>query len=191
MAAVVGRPEIRTTFPKEKRWTRAQVARMGEVGLLAAEEFELLDGRLVSTMGKGRLHVVAVRRLVVVLKEIFGEEFVDQEAPIDVSALDLETNEPEPDAVVLRRPALEIRDRNPQPEEVRLVAEVAAASLTSDLGWKAELYARAGIEEYWVLHLTGRQLLVHRNPEGGVYREVRAYEEDGNVGGIAVSRLMP
>jgi Uma2 family endonuclease len=181
MAAVTAFPEMTVGFPKEKRWTRADVARMADAGILVADEFELLDGRLVSTMGKGRLHVIAVRRLAAALKVIFGEDFVDQEAPIDVSSADLDVNEPEPDAVVLRRPALEILDRNPQPEEVRLVAEVAATSLTSDLGWKAGLYARAGIEEYWVVDLAARRLLVHREPQGGRYAEVAVLGENEAV----------
>jgi hypothetical protein len=52
-----------------------------------------------------------------------------------------------------------------------------------DLTTKAELYARGGIPEYWVVDLVHRTLVVFRNPEHGVYR-VRETHHPG-------SRLAP
>jgi Uma2 family endonuclease len=37
-------------------------------------------------------------------------------------------------------------------------------------GIKAPLYAAAGIPEYWVVNLTGRQIIVLREPHDGQYR---------------------
>ena len=50
------------------------------------------------------------------------------------------------------------------PATATLVVEVAVSSLQRDLGVKSELYARAGVEEYWVLDLDGRRLVVQREP---------------------------
>src|SRR5262249_32064485 len=41
---------------------------------------------------------------------------------------------------------------------------VSDTTLALDLTEKAELYATAGIPDYWVLDLTGRRLLVFRDP---------------------------
>ena len=41
--------------------------------------------------------------------------------------------------------------------------------LRYDMTGKRDLYARAGVPEYWVLDLKGRKLVVHRNPEQGKY----------------------
>jgi len=56
-----------------------------------------------------------------------------------------------------------------------MVVEVADTSLTFDLTVKARLYARAGIVEYWVLDISGRRLIVHRDPRDRRYQSVVAY----------------
>jgi len=53
---------------------------------------------------------------------------------------------------------------------------------------KARLYGRAGIVEYWVLDLTGRRLIVHREPQPGGYRSVTAYCESERVAPLASPR---
>jgi Uma2 family endonuclease len=50
------------------------------------------------------------------------------------------------------------------PTAADLVVEVADSSLNADLSTKAELYATAGIPEYWVLDVDGRRLFVFRTP---------------------------
>jgi Uma2 family endonuclease len=45
-----------------------------------------------------------------------------------------------------------------------LVVEVAESSLAFDREHKASLYARAGIEDYWILNLGARVLEVYRDP---------------------------
>lgn len=48
--------------------------------------------------------------------------------------------------------------------EVALVIEVADTTLNNDLGRKADLYAAAGIPEYWVIDLNEKRALLHANP---------------------------
>ncbi len=55
------------------------------------------------------------------------------------------------------------------------------SSLTFDLTVKASLYARAGIEEYWVLDVAGRRLIAHRSPRAGKYNSVEAYGEGETI----------
>ena len=50
-----------------------------------------------------------------------------------------------------------------------LLIEVADTSLDSDCGEKAELYAAAGIQDYWVVSLPERLVHVYRQPTGGTY----------------------
>ena len=45
-------------------------------------------------------------------------------------------------------------------------AEVADTSRETDLGAKRELYARAGIREFWIVDLTTDGVPVGRNPGG-------------------------
>ncbi|MEM6906148.1 MAG: Uma2 family endonuclease, partial [Pseudomonadota bacterium] len=55
-----------------------------------------------------------------------------------------------------------------------LIIEVSDATLTQDLGWKAERYARHGVAEYWVVDLVNRLLHIHRGPGEDGYGEVHA-----------------
>ena len=92
--------------------------------------------------------------------------------------------EPEPDVAVLRAPLEELM-RKPLPEDVLLLVEVAASTLAMDLSTKADLYARAGIADYWVLDVNQRRMIVHRDPVTGKYSSVVVYREDESVAPLA------
>jgi Uma2 family endonuclease len=72
-------------------------------------------------------------------------------------------SEPEPDVVVVRgRPG---DYRVSHPEHPLLVVEVAEPSLGFDREQTGSLFARAGIEDYWIVNLVDRVLEVYRDPE--------------------------
>jgi Uma2 family endonuclease len=160
-----------------KRWTRAECAALEASGLWDQQRLELVQGELISKMGKKRPHVNALVAVQAWLVRTFGEQFVNPEAPIDVAPEDNPTNEPEPDLVALAKPSREFQDANPRPGDLRLVVEISDSTLGFDLTAKAELYARAGIVEYWVVDVAARRLVVHLDPREGLYRSVTAYGE--------------
>jgi Uma2 family endonuclease len=176
------------TDPPRKRWTRAECATLESSGLWDQQRLELVHGELISKMGKKRPHVNALVAVQAWLVRTFGEQFVNPEAPIDVAPEDNPTNEPEPDLVVLARPSREFVDANPRPADLRLVVEISGSTLGFDLTTKAELYARAGVIEYWVVDVAARRLIVHRDPRQGLYRSVTAYSEEETVVAIASPR---
>ncbi len=171
--------------PPRKRWTRAECAVLETSGIWERERLELIGGELISKMGKKRSHVNALVAVQGWLVRTFGEQFVNPEAPIDVAPQDNPSNEPEPDLVVLAKPSREYQDANPTPGDLRLVVEISDTTLAFDLTAKAELYARAGILEYWVLDVAARRLIVHREPREGLYRSVIAYAEHEAVAPLA------
>jgi len=173
-----------STDPPRKRWTRGECATLEASGLLDQENLELVEGELISKMGKKRPHVSSFTRLQVWLMQVFGWSFVNAEAPIDVAPEDNPTNEPVPDLIVLGQDESHFTS-NPRPRDLRLVVEIAHTSLSFDLKIKAALYARAGMPEYWVLDVAGRRLLVHRNPQSGTYADVAAYSEQESVSPLA------
>jgi Uma2 family endonuclease len=146
---------------------------------------ELIEGELISKMGKNRPHVHILARVVGWLTEVFGVDFVNFEAPIDVAPQDNPSNEPQPDALVLRHTFSGFLTKTPQPYDLELVVEVSDTSLVFDLTIKAGLYARAGIPEYWVLDIQKRQLVVHREPSAGQYSLIVAYGENETVTPLA------
>jgi Uma2 family endonuclease len=154
-------------------------------GLFDQERVELIDGELISKMGKKRPHVDTATLLLEWLIQVFGGRFVNSEAPIDVAPEDNPTNEPVPDMIVLNRSYSGFRSATPQPKDLQLVVEVADTTFTFDTTVKAALYARAGIVEYWVLDVTGHRLVVHRDPQDGRYRSIAAFSEQESVAPLA------
>jgi Uma2 family endonuclease len=172
--------------PPRKRWTRDECAALEATGLLSQQQnLELVEGELIDKLGKKRPHVNAPSLLMAWLIRVFGWDFVNTEAPIDVAPEDNPTNEPVPDIIVLARPSSEIEKSNPVPADVRLIVEVSDTTLGFDLMAKASLYARAGIPEYWVLDIAFRRLVVHRNPASGRYSTVTAYSDQESVAPLA------
>jgi len=53
------------------------------------------------------------------------------------------------------------------------------------LSKKADLYARAGIPDYWVFDINNRRLIVHRQPVEGKYTSIVEYREDESVAPLA------
>jgi Uma2 family endonuclease len=167
--------------PPRKRWTRVECAALEASGLLDQERLELLEGELISKMGKKRPHVNSLGLLQLWMQQVFGGRFVSTETPIDVAPKDNPTTEPEPDLIVLKKDFTTFRSANPQPPDLYLVVEIADTTLAFDLKVKAPLYARAGIPEYWVLDVPSRRLIVHRDPQAGRYRSIAAYGEGESV----------
>jgi Uma2 family endonuclease len=73
------------------------------------------------------------------------------------------SNDPGPDLAVVTG---SIRDyATKTPTTAVMVVEVSDTTLSIDTTTKAELYATAGVPEYWVIDLVNNQLLVFRNPQ--------------------------
>lgn len=171
--------------PVRKRWTRVEIEAIESAGLLQQDRLELIEGELIDKRGKGRPRAIAISEMVESLVGAFGWPFVQQAATIDVSPEDNPRSEPEPDVCVLNRPITEFQDSNPGPSDLALVCEVSDSTVAFDLSTKANLYARAGIEEYWVLDLQGRRLIVHREPSAVGYKWLRTYLAGEKVAPLA------
>jgi Uma2 family endonuclease len=65
------------------------------------------------------------------------------------------------------------------PQDLRLLIEVSGENLTTDLGEKADLYARASVPDYWVVDLQSRVTHAHSGPSANGYasRSVVRFEE--------------
>jgi len=184
-------PEMTTAaVPHRKRWTREQCSLLESSGLFERERLELVDGDLVSKMGKNRPHVNAVMLILVWLQKTFGEAFVDTESPIDVNSTDNAHSEPEPDLIVRDQERSRFISGNPQPQDIRLLVEVSDSTLDYDLTVKASLYARAEISEYWVLDVAGRRLVVHRGAVNGCYESIISYSEQEAVAPLAAPEAL-
>jgi Uma2 family endonuclease len=169
---------------RKKLWTRSECELMERAGI-DTEHLELIGGELIDTMGKNSPHCTVVLLIHQWLCLTFGFLRVQQERPIEVADGDRPLYLPQPDLLVLRKSGTRFRNSLPKAADIQLVVEASDTSLRWDLRTKGPLYARAGMPEYWVLDISSRRLIVHRDPSGGKYRSVKTYREHQNVAPLA------
>ena len=162
------------------RITLEDYHRLGRAGILGEDDrVELLDGQLVDMSPIGPRHALAVDALTKLLVLAVAERAtVRVQNPIELDA----TTEPQPDIALVRQPWRGYPKAHPQPRDVLLLVEVADTSLELDRGAKLELYARAGIREFWVVDVTTNGVLVHRRPRGDRYDLVTRVESPSVLG---------
>jgi len=150
-----------TTYPVgTRRWTRAECDRLIDVGILQpGDPVELLGGELMVAEPHGSRHYTSIGLVEDALRTAFGAGWVIR--PQGPVVLDDES-EPEPDiAVVLGT----IRDYSGEhPARPFLVVEVSDSSRSFDRERKGGLYARAGLDDYWIVNLVERVLEIYREP---------------------------
>ena len=182
--------------PQVWRLSVEQYHQMVRSGILTEDDpVELLQGRLITKMSKNPPHSSATRFVRRELERLIPEGwYVDSQEPITTA-----DSEPEPDITVLRGSEESYTQRHPRPEDVGLVIEVSDSTLSSDRGLKLEIYAQAGIGEYWIVNLLERQLEVYTGPQGKTYQKQAIYDEtmavplslDGQMlGSVEVGKLL-
>lgn len=168
---------------------------MLDAGLFAGQRFELIDGDLIDKIGQNPPHSHALRLLNAWLTKIFGVERVQVQQPAEAATAEQERSLPEPDLAVLVELKADYRQRHPRGDELVLAIEVADTTARYDATTKRDLYARAGVPEYWVLDISGRRLIVHRNLSHGKFEQIESVPENSvvSLGGtqIPVSELLP
>lgn len=150
-------------WPRPRTFTRAEYHRAAEKGVFGPEErLELIHGEVVVKMSPQKSpHAWAVKETYDALQAALGSTFaVLAQAPVVLG----DSDEPEPDVLVVERKPRTRQRRLPVAADVKLVVEVADTTLRFDRGAKAALYAQAGISEYWILNLKDERLEVYRDP---------------------------
>ncbi|NJN30020.1 MAG: Uma2 family endonuclease [Synechococcales cyanobacterium RM1_1_8] len=142
--------------------------RMIEAEIFGPEErIELLLGQLIPMAAKGSPHSAAVARA----RDLFDDQLTRQQAQIRLQepVILQDHSEPEPDLALVKPDPNYYEAQHPQASDVFLIMEVADSSLTYDREIKSLAYAKAGIQDYWVLNLKGRKLHIYRNPSESGY----------------------
>lgn len=144
---------------------------MIDAGLFDAVRVELRDGVIVDMSPPSPIHEELVDILV---KRFMGAFFqhglfdavrVRSQNTVNVAMPDWL---PIPDFVILRE--ADYSNRRPDPHDVLLLIEVSNTTLATDLGRKLEVYAKAGIVEYWVADVTAHLWHIYHTPQAGHYR---------------------
>ena len=153
--------------------TTAEYNHLIETGRLTKDDrVELLNGEIVEKARSSPRHAACVKRL----SDAFHRKISDL-AIISVQHLiELPPDSaPEPDLALLKRRADYYAKAYPTARDVLLALEVADTTLVKDRMVKLPMYARAGIQETWLLDLNDNCLEIHAAPHLGVYQEVVSF----------------
>jgi Uma2 family endonuclease len=114
-------------------------------------------------------HEDALDRLVQWSFDVTSRDAVRVRVQFSVDIPQLESV-PQPDLAWVRQGSY--HKRRPNSADVFLIAEVADSSLRYDCGEKADIYAAAEIQDYWVVNVRAETVEVRRQPRGGHYQQL-------------------
>ncbi|TVQ51904.1 MAG: Uma2 family endonuclease [Spirulina sp. DLM2.Bin59] len=161
-------------------WSVEDYHRMIAAGILADRAVELWAGEIVEMSPETPIHYNTAKRGARYLEQLLaGRAEVRFNGPITLA-----DSEPEPDVAIVRLPESAYNTRHPGAEDIFWVIEVAKTSLQQDLEIKAQIYARAGIREYWIVDLTHHTLIVLRDPQGDRY-QCHTEHQEGAIAPLA------
>jgi Uma2 family endonuclease len=176
-------------FPR-RAFTVDDVRRMIDADVLGEDErIELIEGELVMMAAKGYAHELiksAVGRAIA--RAASDDVMVGFEMSIQLS--DNTIVEPDiavfPKHLLLRSAANFVQLAS---GSLSLAIEVAASSLAYDKGLKSQLYARHGVQEFWVIDANSRVTWVHTGPQGEGWSSIVEHGADQALSTMALPGL--
>ncbi len=176
--------------PRRVRYTRDQYRAMAEHGFFLGWRVLLINGEILQTAAMLEPHAAGISLVADALRAVFAPGYlVRVQMPLDVAT----NSDPEPDVVVVPGNARTYAQSLTAPAALLapVVVEVADTSLSLDTTTKPELYATAGVLDYWVLDVMNNVLMVFREPydlAGGTktYRTCITYTTADTVTLLAV-----
>lgn len=168
-----------------------QMVRRGLAGVLG--RVELRDGRLHRMNAQYTPHFRAKMALYRLLDRAVGAAAPKLEVGVEATVGFGRGFAPLPDLFVWAP----VSTDGPIPaSSVRLVVEIADATVKDDLGRKRDAYAAAGLPEYWVVDLGARALHRLSGPQDGAFRRAAPFAEGATVesdtlAGVAIAFTLP
>ncbi|MGC2235892.1 MAG: Uma2 family endonuclease [Pyrinomonadaceae bacterium] len=185
MTTVVEVEKVLPVVPK--RFRVEDFRKMTEAGILPEESgWEVIDGYLIDKTSIGSKHASTVKRLSKMLRDSARDlAIISVQDPIYID----DYNEPEPDIALLKPREDFYAESHPTPEDVLLLIEVSDSTIEYDREIKKNLYAGAGIIEFWLVNLRDNTVEVFSSPKNGNYRLTRILEPGETIEAAAVENL--
>ncbi len=167
------------------KWTIEQYHKLVEAGMLIDRRVELLSGDIIDMSPEGMFHAVYCGDAVDYLKQLLGNRAKVREAhPITLP----NDSEPEPDIAIVMPAPHRYLEHHPYPADIFWLVEYADSTLTKDLNTKQQIYAAAGIQEYWIVNLQALELIVFRGISNTGY-ETETRLSTGNISPLSFPDL--
>ncbi len=167
------------------KWTIEQYHKLVDTGMLIDRRVELLSGDIIEMSPEGMFHAVYCGDAVDYLKQLLGNRAKVREAhPITLP----NDSEPEPDIAVVMPATHRYLEHHPYPADIFWLIEYADSTLTKDLNTKQQIYAAAGIQEYWIVNLQALELIIFRGISNMGY-ELETRLSIGNISPLSFPDL--
>jgi Uma2 family endonuclease len=156
----------------QRRWFNVdEYYRMTDAGILSPDDrVELIEGEVIRMSPIGKFHASCVKRINALFGKLAGARaIVSVQDPVRLN----DFSEPQPDIALLKPRDDFYASRQPGPEDVLLIVEVADTSASYDRAVKIPLYAQAGIPEVWLADLPADFVGVFASPVNGRYQNIR------------------
>ena len=146
---------------------RVEFERLVELGVFENVRVELLEGQLVEMSPQGEAHSTITGMLSEYLARRLPEAMhLRQHSGIRAG----DRSMPEPDIAVIPR-----RRGFHHPHEAFLIVEVSDSSLRNDREIKSRIYARAKMQEYWVIDVKLERVEVRTEPSRKGFAKIETF----------------
>lgn len=165
------------------KWTLDAYRTAWEAGAFGDADLELLNGDLYTVPPASPGHDWLIELLDKFLEarlEGYGV-LVREEKTVFIS----ESSTPKPDISVVKNQ--DYSEIHPRTTDVYLVVEVANSNPQRAMELKRDLYAEAGIPQYWVFDIKQRTFRVYTNPVTGAYTEALMRDGYVTLAGVDIS----
>lgn len=149
------------------QWTLDRYHAAIDAGLFDNQPVELLQGDIIIMTPEREPHACYSSDGAEYLRRLLSDRAsVRETKPVTLP----DDSEPVPDIAIVQAPLRRYLDHHPYPEDIFWLIEYSDSTLAKDLGVKKQVYAAAGIQEYWVADLKNARLKVFRDLANGDYQ---------------------
>jgi Uma2 family endonuclease len=148
--------------PARTRISVERYQKMVAAGVLTKQDrIELIEGEMIDMAPIGSKHAAIAARLTQMLVMSVGESaIVSPGGPVNLGNY----SEPQPDLLLLKYQSDFHENSLPVATDVLLVIEISDSTLAFDQTTKLNLYARYGVQEYWIVDVAANRVIAFRDP---------------------------
>jgi Uma2 family endonuclease len=160
------------TEPRPAKLTARDFWLLADSGAFASHaRTELIEGEIWVVDSVHRWHARVMAKFIGALARAIDEAGLKLEVLAAGSVSMSDDSVPEPDISVIA--PIDGEAKTILREELKIAVEISDSSEKLDMGRKAQLYARHGVPEYWVIHHERREVIQMWSPGAGGYEERR------------------
>ena len=159
---------------QRRLFTVREYNKMAEAGILPERGVELINGEIINMSPIGIRHNAIVSKL-----NRFLVEQVGQNALVfpQCAFMASEFTQPEPDLALAKFRSDYYVNAMLRSTDLFLLIEVSDTTFNYDNKMKRDLYAAAGVSEYWVVDLNKQKVHTYWDSQEGSYQNSRVYKK--------------